>query len=75
MINSAILRIGAGRTSVIGTLGPVVTILLAAIFLQEPLTLVRLIGVGLAVYGVTLVSREGQSTKVADERNAEVEQD
>lgn len=58
MINRAILKIGAGRTSVIGSLGPVLTILLAAAVLAEPLSALRLLGVGLAIVGVAQVTKK-----------------
>ena len=56
MINEAIVRIGATRTTVIGTVGPVLTILLAVVLLAEPTSVYHFIGVLLAIVGVSLVS-------------------
>ncbi|MDQ6983490.1 MAG: DMT family transporter, partial [Ghiorsea sp.] len=44
MLAAAMHRIGASKTSIVGGLGPLATIGLAAIFLAEPLTLMQLIG-------------------------------
>ena len=57
MLAAAIHRIGASNTSIIGGLGPVVTIGLAAIFLAEPLTLMQLTGAGLVMSGVFVLSK------------------
>ncbi|QDU58716.1 DMT family transporter [Aeoliella mucimassa] len=56
MINEAIVRIGATRTTVIGTVGPVLTILLAVVLLAEPTSIYHFAGVVLAIIGVSLVS-------------------
>lgn len=58
MINEAILRIGATRTSVIGTVGPVLTMLLAIAVLREPSTALHFAGMGIAISGVSLVGRK-----------------
>lgn len=58
MINEAIARIGATRTTVIGTVGPVLTMLLAIFILDEPTTLQHFAGMGLAVYGVSLIAKK-----------------
>lgn len=58
MINEAILRIGATRTAVIGSVGPVLTMLLAISVLQEPSSLGHFAGMGVAMIGVSLVTRK-----------------
>ena len=58
MINEAIMRIGATRTAVIGSVGPVLTMLLAIVILQEPSSLGHFAGMGIAVLGVSLVTRK-----------------
>lgn len=60
MINEAIVRIGATRTTVIGSLGPVLTLLLAVLVLGEPTSVLHWIGMALALVGVGLVSRKGK---------------
>ncbi len=57
MTSSAIRRIGASRTVLIGTLGPVLTIFFGCWLLDEPLSLPQLAGAGLVLAGVLLVSR------------------
>lgn len=57
MISEAIMRIGATRTTVIGSVGPVLTLLLAISVLGEPTSIFHFLGMGVAVIGVGLVSR------------------
>jgi drug/metabolite transporter (DMT)-like permease len=57
MINEAILRIGATRTTVIGSAGPVLTMLLAIMVLHEPSSLQHFAGMAIAIFGVSLVAR------------------
>ncbi|MFT3734380.1 MAG: DMT family transporter [Rhodocyclaceae bacterium] len=54
-VAEAMRRIGAGSTSMVGTLGPVLTILLAALFLGEPLTVFQVIGAALVIFGVSRI--------------------
>ena len=58
MINEAIMRIGATRTAVIGSVGPVLTMLLAIVVLQEPSSLMHFAGMAVAMLGVSLVTRK-----------------
>ena len=58
MINEAIIRIGATRTTVIGTVGPTLTMLLAICVLDEPSSLQHFAGMALAIAGVSLVARK-----------------
>ncbi len=58
MINEAIMRIGATRTTVIGSVGPVLTMLLAISVLSEPSSLQHFLGMAVAIYGVSLVARK-----------------
>ena len=57
LVNEAIVRIGATRASVIGSVGPVVTMLLAIVVLKEPTSIQHLAGMLIVVLGVTLVSQ------------------
>jgi drug/metabolite transporter (DMT)-like permease len=55
---SAALRlIGSARTVLIGTLGPILTIVFAWMLLSEPVSVAQLAGAGLVLAGVLLVSR------------------
>ena len=56
MINEAILRVGAARTTVIGSIGPVLTMILAIVVLGEPASLVRFAGMAIVLAGVSLVA-------------------
>jgi drug/metabolite transporter (DMT)-like permease len=56
LIAEAIKRIGANRTSLIGSLGPVFTIALGYWILGEPVQLIQLAGAALVLAGVTLVT-------------------
>ncbi len=58
MIAEAISRIGAARTSILGTAGPVFTIVLAVFIIDEPFTIYHGIGVILVMIGVALVSKK-----------------
>lgn len=58
MISEAIARIGAGKTSGVGYLGPVVTSVMAVSLLGEAFTLYHLVGMGLVLFGVVYLSRE-----------------
>ncbi|BEU96715.1 DMT family transporter [Acidovorax sp. DW039] len=57
MTSAAIRRIGSARTALIGTLGPMLTILFGVWLLDEPLSLWQLSGAGLVLAGVLLISR------------------
>ena len=56
LIAEAIKRIGANRTSLVGSLGPVFTIWLGWWLLGEPVHWIQLAGVALVLAGVTLVT-------------------
>ena len=55
MLGAAIHRIGASHTSIIGGIGPVVTIVLAVILLGETMTGIQVFGATLVVAGVLLI--------------------
>ena len=56
LLSHAIRRIGSGSTSLIGSIGPVSTILMAYVFLQEGLSLLQVAGSTLVLTGVLIVS-------------------
>jgi drug/metabolite transporter (DMT)-like permease len=58
LFSEAIRRLGAGPTAVIGSLGPVITLLLAWQLLGESLGVLQMLGAALVVYGVRLVAAE-----------------
>jgi len=56
MLSAAIRRIGSGHASLVGTIGPVLTLLMAAVFLGEPMTLWQVGGAALVLMGVLSLS-------------------
>ena len=56
LLSQGIKRIGSGTASIIGTIGPVSTILLAWIFLGETLNLLQFLGTAFVIAGVFIVS-------------------
>ncbi len=50
--NYGVKRIGAGKSVIVSSLGPVFTVLLAFIFLNERLAMVQIAGMGMIVLGV-----------------------
>lgn len=57
----SIRRIGAATASLVGTIGPVLTIGLGWLVLDEPLSTVQFVGAGLVVAGVVAAGRGGGS--------------
>lgn len=58
LISEGIRRLGASNVSIIASVGPVATIVLANIFLDEPILLIQLVGTALVLTGVWLVSKK-----------------
>ena len=56
MTSEGIRRIGASHASIIGSVGPLSTIFLGAIFLGEPITGVQVAGALLVLAGVLAIS-------------------
>lgn len=50
--SGAVQRIGAGRTVLVGMLGPIMTIFFSWLILSEPITWVQLSGTGLVLLGI-----------------------
>ena len=58
MINEAILRVGATRASIVGSLGPAVTMILAIVVLNEPSSVKHFVGMFITIAGVSLVAKK-----------------
>jgi drug/metabolite transporter (DMT)-like permease len=56
LLSHAIRRIGSGSTSLIGSIGPISTILMAYVFLQEDVSSMQIAGSALVMIGVLIVS-------------------
>jgi drug/metabolite transporter (DMT)-like permease len=57
MINEAIVRLGVTRTTIIGSVGPALTMILAIVLLSEPSSPRHFAGMILAIIGVSLATR------------------
>lgn len=60
MFSAGIKRVGSGNASIIASIGPIFTIVLATVFLNEPIWLEQIIGTFLVLTGVFLVSWKGK---------------
>ncbi|WP_318308347.1 DMT family transporter [Flagellimonas crocea] len=60
LVSAAIERLGASNFSILGSLGPISTILLAFVFLDEKLTYWQLVGMLVVIFGVTYLSVQGK---------------
>ena len=56
LIVEALRRIGASKTAIVGTIGPVSTLIFSALFLGEPISVIQLIGASLVISGVLWIS-------------------
>ncbi len=64
LLSAGIRLIGSGHVAMIGSVGPVSTIFMAAWFLAEPISALQMTGSALVLAGVMLVSaRSGRSAK------------
>jgi len=57
MVSEAIKRIGPAKTSVSGTIGPVMTTIMAIMFLGEPFGWLTALGMALVMFGVTRLQK------------------
>jgi drug/metabolite transporter (DMT)-like permease len=60
MISEGIKRIGSGNASIIGSIGPIATIIMANIFLGEIITAWQIIGTFVVLGGVLMISWKGK---------------
>lgn len=65
LLNAGIHRLGSNQASLISSIGPVSTILLAWVFLGEDITLLQLAGTGLVMLGVMVITVKSGSIKVS----------
>jgi drug/metabolite transporter (DMT)-like permease len=56
LMAEGIRRIGSSNAAMIGSIGPIATIFMGFIFLQEPITLLQIIGAALVMAGVLIIS-------------------
>lgn len=58
LLAAAIERIGASHTSIVGALGPIATIAMAAVFLNEPISALQMAGAALVISGIMMLGRK-----------------
>lgn len=58
LINKSIASIGASRAAIMGSIGPVITLFLGALFLNEVISVIQLIGAALIIGGVTWAGKK-----------------
>jgi drug/metabolite transporter (DMT)-like permease len=58
LMNRGISIVGSGKTAMLGSFGPVITLFLGAWLLDEALTLIQLAGAGLVIAGVAMAGRQ-----------------
>jgi drug/metabolite transporter (DMT)-like permease len=58
LIAFGIKRVGSGNAAIIGSIGPVSTIVQAYFFLHEPIHLLQLLGTGLILAGILIISKK-----------------
>ena len=56
LVSAAIERLGASTFSIFGSLGPISTIVLAFVFLDERITVLQIVGMFIVIFGVTFIS-------------------
>lgn len=61
LISEGIRRIGASNASIIGGIGPISTIVLAVIFLNETFTIPQVVGTAFVIVGVLYISVYGRA--------------
>jgi drug/metabolite transporter (DMT)-like permease len=66
LLTAGIRRIGSGEASLVGSIGPVFTIYLAHVFLNENVSLMQIAGSALVLAGVVAVSLSSRSKVEAD---------
>lgn len=65
LLAEGLKRIGANQVALVGCIGPLSTIVLANLFLAEPVTPVQLAGAGLVLAGVMIISMKPQAARGA----------
>lgn len=58
LVAAGIKRVGSGNAAIIGSVGPVSTIIQASIFLQEPVHLLQLVGTSFILGGILMISKK-----------------
>ncbi|GAA0720156.1 DMT family transporter [Aquimarina litoralis] len=62
LISAAISRLGASNVAIIGSLGPVSTILLAFFILDENLSILQILGATIVIFGIYFTTKKAKSS-------------
>jgi drug/metabolite transporter (DMT)-like permease len=65
LVTQGIKRIGSDNAAIVGSIGPVSTILQAYFVLGEPILILQIAGTGFILFGILMVSRKTKSQSVA----------
>ncbi|MDA3893664.1 MAG: DMT family transporter [Salinivirgaceae bacterium] len=65
MLAEAIKRIGASNVAIVGSIGPISTIILATIFLGEKIGIYQIIGTVIVISGVLLIALSKKKVKIS----------
>jgi len=60
LVTAGIKRIGSDNAAIVGSVGPVSTIIQAYFFLQEPILALQIVGTALILVGVLLIGKKSQ---------------
>ncbi|WP_333818650.1 DMT family transporter [Ohtaekwangia sp.] len=60
LVTEGIKRIGSDNAAIVGSIGPMSTILQAYVFLQEPISVMQMAGTVLILVGILLIGRKGK---------------
>ncbi len=63
LISSAIARLGASNVAIVGSLGPISTIVLAFFFLGESLSLIQIIGAFIVIFGIYITTKKNKNSR------------
>ncbi len=66
LVTAGIKRVGSDNAAIIGSIGPVSTIIQASIFLNEPILALQLAGTALILVGVLLIGRKPKEPSVTN---------
>jgi drug/metabolite transporter (DMT)-like permease len=67
LVTEGIKRVGSDNAAIIGSIGPVSTIIQAYLFLGEPILALQIIGTGFILFGVLLIGKKSKKIPVPAE--------
>ncbi len=63
LVSEGIKRIGSDNAAIVGSVGPVSTIVQAYFFLAEPIIAIQIVGTVLILFGVVIIGRRAETSK------------